>query len=82
MKSILRILAIVNNNYDKTQEPERFMAGIVFSLVPWFVADTLSMILDIIVLKLFGVLWIVCVVCMRMAWVTGPLKKYVPRKKD
>ena len=82
MKSILRMLAIVNNNYDKTGEPERFITGIAFSLGPWFIADALSMVLHSVALKVFAVLWIVGIVCMRMLWVTGYLKNYLPRKKD
>ena len=77
MKSILRILAMLNREYDKVKEPERFIMGIVFSLGPWFLMDTLSMILDHTVLKVFGILWIVSIVGLRMWYVAGNLKKYL-----
>ena len=77
MKSILRILAMLNREYDKVKEPERFIMGIVFSLGPWFLMDTLSMILDHTVLKVFGILWIVSIVGLRMWYVAGNLKKHL-----
>ena len=77
MKSILKILAMLNREYDKVKEPERFIMGIVFSLGPWFLMDTLSMILDHTVLKVFGILWIVSIVGLRMWYVAGNLKKHL-----
>jgi hypothetical protein len=77
MKKILRVLAIINNNYDKTKEPQRFLLGIVFGLGPWFITDTLSIILDHTGLKILGFMWIIALVGLRMLWVTGNLKKYL-----
>ena len=77
MKKILRVLAIVNNNYDKTKEPERFIMGISVGLGPWFIMDTLGMILNHTGLKVLGIMWIIALVGLRMFWVTGSLKKYL-----
>jgi hypothetical protein len=77
MKSILRVLAIVNNNYDKTKEPERFIIGISFGLGPWFIMDTLGMILGNIGLQVFGVIWVIIIMSLRMWWIAGNLKKYL-----
>lgn len=82
MKSILRVLAIINNNYDKTKEPQRFILGLTVGLGPWFIMDTLSIILDHTGLKILGFMSILVMIGIRMSWVTGKLGNYLPRKKD
>jgi len=77
MKSILRILAIVNSEYDKVKEPGRFFIGIIFSLGPWFIMDILSMILDHTGFRIVGMIWIISIVGLRMWWLAGNLKKYL-----
>ena len=82
MKSILRMLAIVNNNYDKTKEPQRFILGIVFGLGPWCIMDSLGIIFHHVGLQILSYMWIFVMIGIRMSWVTGKLGNYLPRKKD
>lgn len=73
---VLNKLARANKYYDGLEEPKRFF-GMLIVISPWIFLDLFGLIIDHKGFDIFGIIWILMLIGLRMWWVEGNLKHYL-----
>ena len=76
-KVFFKPLAKFNQWYDNLMEPKRFIMMLVFAVSPWLLMDIIGLATGHRGWEVFGLLWILIMILMRMWWIAGSLKKYL-----
>ena len=73
-----RRLATYNNVYEKMKEPKRFYVAMTVGIIPFLIFDILALIAESKGFDVIGIIWIFFVIGIRIWWLHGSLKTWLP----
>jgi len=74
----LKKLARMNRSYENLKEPKRFLIAMSVGMGPFILLNMLSIITENILFDLFGLMWIFLIIGIRVWWLHGDLKDWLP----
>jgi hypothetical protein len=67
-----------NYNYERIKEPRRFLIGMTVGIGPLILLDMIAVLADNSGATLLGLLWVFSFIGIRIWWLSGNLKKWLP----